>query len=77
MYGETVENALKYLQWDSSCFMRTDGQTSMAKLTFAFRSVTNEPTKRVLLHQLSDCKLQGLLTLNGHVLPYMLNHESS
>ena len=69
--------ALKYIHRDSSYFMRTDGQTNMTKLTFISLSVANEPTKWVLLQQLSDWKLQGLLNSNGHVLPDLLNHESS
>jgi hypothetical protein len=48
--------ALKCIQWDSNCFMRTDVRTNMTWLTFAFLNVANEPTKRVILHQLSDCE---------------------
>ena len=36
-----------FIQWDSSCFMRTDGRTHrrIKKLTGAFRNVANAPKK--------------------------------
>ena len=46
-YGQIFEKILKNeillksVQWETSCFMRTDGQTDMTKLTVAFREFAN------------------------------------
>ena len=51
IHSTVVQNILKYqiswkfVQWEPSCSMRTDGQTDMTKLTVAFHNVAKAPKK--------------------------------